>query len=101
MAGWGCIGGGGGETRSGTEKRWSHNLQSGDVALWSVDNCSIFVGTSYMIPIVYRDIENIMAFCPLVLKLQNPSDSHCNIVFLTDNKARWAINQVYSLRLFP
>ena len=34
--------GGGGETRSGTEKRCSHNLQSGHPAWWSADNCSIF-----------------------------------------------------------
>ena len=33
--------------------------------------------------------------CPLVLKLQNASDSHCNCVFLTDNKARWTIDRVY------
>ena len=36
---------GGEETRSGTEKRCSHNLQSGHLALWSADNnylyCSI------------------------------------------------------------
>ena len=35
-------GGGGEETRSGTEKRCSHNLQSGHPASWSADNCSIF-----------------------------------------------------------
>ena len=35
-------GGGGGETRSGTEKRCSHNLQSGHPAWWSADNYSIF-----------------------------------------------------------
>ena len=34
--------GGGGETRSGTEKRCSHNLQSGHPAWWSADNCGIF-----------------------------------------------------------
>ena len=33
---------GGGETRSGTEKRCSYNLQSGHPAWWSADNCSIF-----------------------------------------------------------
>ena len=27
--------------RSGTEKRRSHNLQSGHPALWSADNCSL------------------------------------------------------------
>ena len=32
----------GGETRSGTEKRCSHNLQSVQLAWWSADNCSIF-----------------------------------------------------------
>ena len=31
-------GGGGGETKSGTEKRCSHNLQSGHSAWWSADN---------------------------------------------------------------
>ena len=36
-------GGGGEETRSGTEKRCSHNLQSGHPAWWSADNCSIFL----------------------------------------------------------
>ena len=40
-AGWGG-GGGWGETRSGTEKRCSHNLQSDHPAWWSVDNYSIF-----------------------------------------------------------
>ena len=34
--------GGGEETRSGTEKRCSHNLQSGHPAWWSADNYSIF-----------------------------------------------------------
>ena len=33
---------GGGETRSGTEKRCSYNLQRGYPAWWSADNCSIF-----------------------------------------------------------
>ena len=31
-----------GETRSGTEKRCSHNLQSGHPAWWSAENCSTF-----------------------------------------------------------
>ena len=35
-------GGGGGEMRSGTEKRCSHNLQSGHPVWWSADNYSIF-----------------------------------------------------------
>ena len=35
-------GGGGEDTRSGTEKRCSHNLQSGHPAWWSADNYSIF-----------------------------------------------------------
>ena len=35
-------GGGGEETRSGTEKRCSHNLQSGHPAWWSADNYGIF-----------------------------------------------------------
>ena len=30
------------ETRSGTEKRCSHNLQSGHPAWWSADNYGIF-----------------------------------------------------------
>ena len=30
------------ETRSGTEKRCFHNLQSGHPASWVADNCSIF-----------------------------------------------------------
>ena len=34
--------GGGEETKSGTEKRCSHKLQSGRPAWWSSDNCSIF-----------------------------------------------------------
>ena len=34
--------GGGEETRSGTEKRCSYNLQRGYPAWWSADNCSIF-----------------------------------------------------------
>ena len=33
---------GGEETRSGTEKGCSHNLQSGHPAWWSADNCIIF-----------------------------------------------------------
>ena len=33
---------GGEETRSGTEKRCSRNLQSGHPAWWSADNYSIF-----------------------------------------------------------
>ena len=33
-------GGGGEETRSGTEKRCSHNLQSGHPTWWSADNCT-------------------------------------------------------------
>ena len=33
---------GGEETRSGTEKRCSYNLQRGYPAWWSADNCSIF-----------------------------------------------------------
>ena len=35
-------GGEGEETRSGTEKRCSHNLQNGHPAWWSADNYSIF-----------------------------------------------------------
>ena len=31
-----------GETRSATEERCSHNLQSGHPACWSADNCSVF-----------------------------------------------------------
>ena len=34
--------GGGGETRSGTEKRCSHNLQSGHPAWWSADKYVFF-----------------------------------------------------------
>ena len=37
--GWG---GGEDETRSGTEKRCSHNLKSGHPAWWSAENCSIY-----------------------------------------------------------
>ena len=37
------VGGGGGETRSGTEKRCSHNLQSGHSAWWSADNYRKFL----------------------------------------------------------
>ena len=36
------IRGGGEEKRSGTEKRCSHNLQSGHPEWWSADNYSIF-----------------------------------------------------------
>ena len=36
------VGGGGEETRSGTEKRCSHNLQSGHPAWWSAENCGTF-----------------------------------------------------------
>ena len=40
---WNQGGGGGGgeETRSGTEKRCSHNLQSGHPAWWSADNSPV------------------------------------------------------------
>ena len=37
-----CLDQGRGKTRTGTENRCSHNLQSGHLALWSADNCSIF-----------------------------------------------------------
>ena len=37
------------ETRSGTEKRCSHNLQSGHPAWWSADNCSIFPTVNILI----------------------------------------------------
>ena len=37
------------ETRSGTEKRCSHNLQSGHPAWWSADDCSIFPPVSILI----------------------------------------------------
>ena len=40
--GGGGVGGGLEETRSGTEIRCSHNLQSGHLACLSADNCSIF-----------------------------------------------------------
>ena len=36
------AGGGGEERRPGTEKRCSHNLQSGHPAWWSANNYSIF-----------------------------------------------------------
>ena len=35
-----------------------------------------------------------------ILKLQNTSDSHCNRVFLTDNKARWTIDRVFGYIVF-
>ena len=35
-------GGWGGKTGYGTEKRCSHNLQSGHLAWWSADNCCMF-----------------------------------------------------------
>ena len=41
-------GGGGEETRSGTEKRCSHNLQSGHPERWSADNCSIFFSHNFL-----------------------------------------------------
>ena len=37
------------ETRSGTEKRCSHNLQSDHPAWWSADNCSIFPTVNILI----------------------------------------------------
>ena len=40
-------GGGREETRSGTEKRCSHYLQSGHPAWWSADNCSIFLTVNF------------------------------------------------------
>ena len=48
--------GGGRETRSGTEKRCSHNLQGGQPSWWSAGNWCFSVGTSYMIIIMYRSI---------------------------------------------
>ena len=34
--------GGGRETRTGTEKRCSHNLQNGHLEWWSADNPAVF-----------------------------------------------------------
>ena len=38
--------------------------------------------------------------CPSLMKLENTSDSHCNHVFLTDNKARWTIDRVFDYIVF-
>ena len=37
-----CVSHEGEETRSGSEKRCSHNLQGDHLAWWSADNCGIF-----------------------------------------------------------
>ena len=72
--------------RSGTEKRCSHNLQSGHPTWWSADNCSIFPTlsiliearsepTEEMIEILKKTISCIFVFLAyriylLVLKLR-------------------------------
>ena len=54
-------GGGGGETRSGTKKRGSHNLQSGHPTWWSADNCGIFP-RSALFNICRKALGHLMKF---------------------------------------
>ncbi|CAH3152605.1 unnamed protein product [Porites lobata] len=92
----------GGKTRSGMEKQCSHNMQSSHLALWSADIIVVFSQRNN------SKVEKIISWlfvflayriCPLILKLQNASDGHCNRIFLTENKARWTIDPVYRLHL--
>ena len=50
------------ETRSGTERRCSHNLQSGHPARWSADNCSTFPTVN----IIEKIISCIFVFLVIV-----------------------------------
>ena len=106
---------GGEETRSGMEKRCSHNMQSSHLALWSADIIVVFSQSNYFRSEKWASrgnnskVEKIISWlfvflayriCPLILKLQNASDGHCNRIFLTENKARWTIDPVYRLHRF-
>ena len=69
--------GGGEETRSGTEKRCCHNLQSGHPAWWSADNYSIFPTVN----ILEARIEaNRQRKSEMLKKLKKITS--CNFVFL-------------------
>ena len=106
---------GGEETRSGMEKQGSHNMQSSHLALWSADIIAVFSQSKYFRSKKWAsrgnnsEVEKIISWlfvflayriCPLILKLQNASDGHCNRIFLTENKARWTIDPVYRLHRF-
>ena len=59
------------ETRSGTKKQCSHNLQSGHPAWWSADNCGFFStvqnifieATSEPVEEMIKKHKNIMHLC--------------------------------------
>ena len=69
--------GGGEETRSGTEKRCSHNLQSGHPAWWTADNYGIFPTVN----ILEARIEANRHVCEKRSKKLKKIIS-CNVVFL-------------------
>ena len=54
------------ETRSGTEKRCSHKLQSGHLGWWSAYNCSIFSCSKYFksekLTRLFNNIEKIIPY---------------------------------------
>ena len=92
------------------------DLQSDHLVLWSADNIIAESSKSKYLrrgkwagrgnnSITEKIISCLFVFlayhiCPLVLKLQNASYSHCNCVFSTKNKACWTISWVYRLHRF-
>ena len=91
----------GGRTKSGTEKRCSHDLQSGHPAWWSADNCSIFPKVNILearikanrqrkwLKILKKKIIVISCLfvflayciCPLVLKIARETKTHTTRLF--------------------
>ena len=82
VSGWG----GGEETRSGTEKQCSHNLQSGHPMWWSEDNSSIF-------PTVYILIEARSQTAEEMIKNGNNNIMHlcfsCTFQYLSFGTEIW------------
>ena len=76
--GRGAGGGGVEETRSGTEKRCSHNLQSGHPAWWSADNYSIFP----IVNILEARIEASRQRKSEMLKKLKKKSYHASLFFL-------------------
>ena len=82
-AGWGRVLG---ETRSGTEKRCSHNLQSGHPSWWSTDNYSIFPTVN----ILEARIEaNRQRKSEMLKKLKKIIS--CNFAFLAYSICLWVL----------
>ena len=58
--------------RSGTEKRCSHNLQSGHPAWWSADNCRFFSHSKY-----FEELEaNLQQKSEMIKKLKKNNIVH-------------------------